>query len=555
MKKSLLGLGTALFLGIGSLSYYFYSDNQDPFIKECDQDVPPGLIPNFREVPFNFSHHFDENKSLPLMGSCLIDVDDDGTDEVFIGGGINQKDVIFKYRNGYFEDISDAVNLPEHFETATLGAVSFDLDEDGFNDLLVARDNGVWFFKNEKGKFKSTLLDIPLSERSTPVSFTLGDVNKDNFTDIFLCSYTAIDQEKGQTVFNDPNNGASSLLLINNGNTTFRDATVDFGLEYMHNTFQSVLVDLDDDNWLDLVVAYETGEARTYKNNSGSSFEQMPNPLTDKFAYPMGIAVGDYNNDNKPDLFFSNTGTSIPPTAARGDLRNDQELITDWLLFQNEGEFSFSEKAAAVKLSDFEFSWGCVFEDFNLDGRQDLVVAENSLNYPPHKAFKLPSRFLLQREDGTFSAVEEQAGVVNENYAITPLVSDFNDDGYPDLIYSNLDGPVRAFINDGGNHNFLKVRFAETSAHSGVKATLHIDEDSTLSDVYVVGEGLSSDQTNTITFGLGKASKVETLILDFPSGISDTILNPEINQTLTPAAPVLSEFTSEDEQVKELILD
>ena len=54
--------------------------------------------------------------------------------------------------------------------------------------------------------------------------------------------------------------------------------------------------------------------------------------------------------------------------------------------------------------------WGTLFEDFNLDGRQDLVVAENYIDFPPQKLFRLPCSFLIQRPDGTFSAVEDQAG-------------------------------------------------------------------------------------------------------------------------------------------------
>jgi hypothetical protein len=531
MKKSFIGIGAILLLVLIGLGYYFYNDTRDPYVKGCDYDVPGANIPTFTEVPFDFFHKFDIKRSLPLLGSCLIDVDADGIDEVFVGGGNDQKDVVYKYRNGFFEDISDKVNLPEKYATATLGAVSFDMDDDGAVDFLLAREDGVWIFKNENGKFVASQLDIQLNEHSTPVSFALGDVNQDGFADIFLCNYIPVNKMEGQTIFNDNNYGASSLLLLNNGDLTFRDATEDLGLNYIHNTFQAVMVDLNDDGWLDLVVAYDTGEVRTYKNNMGSDFELMNNPLTGKYAYPMGIAVGDFNNDTQIDFFFSNTGSSVPAAVAKGDLEEDQELVLDWLLFRNEGDFNFTNVAEEAKVADFEFSWGCVFEDFNLDGRQDLVVAENYIDFPPHKAFKLPCRFLLQRENGTFSAVEEQANAVNKNYALTPLVSDFNDDGYPDLIYINLDGPVRALINDGGNHNYLKVKLKETSANSGTAAIVELENGSMLSDVYVIGEGLASDQTNTMTFGLGEATSVKSLTLKYPSGGRDTLLNPKINKT------------------------
>ena len=215
---------------------------------------------------------------------------------------------------------------------------------------------------------------------------------------------------------------------------------------------------------------------------------------------------------------------------ARGDLEKEDVFISDWLLFKNEGNFTFTDVAKQTKVADFEFSWGAIFQDFNLDGRQDLVVAENYVDFPPHQLFKLPCRFLLQGKDGTFDAVEQQAGTINKNYAITPLTSDFNQDGYPDLIYSNLNGPTKAFINKGGNHHYLSVRFPETSEYVGTAIHATTTSGKKISEYYVIGEGLGSDQTNTLTLGLGEETIVESLLIVYPSGETQTIVKPEIDK-------------------------
>ena len=230
------------------------------------------------------------------------------------------------------------------------------------------------------------------------------------------------------------------------------------------------------------------------------------------------------------DFFFSNTGSSVPKFLARGDLAEEDEFNEKWLLFKNEGDFKFTDVAKETKVADFEFSWGAIFEDFNLDGRQDLVVAENYVDFPPHSLFKLPCRFLLQRPDGTFAAVEEQAGVINNNYAIAPLTSDFNKDGYPDLMYSNLNGKVKAFINKGGEHNFIAFRFPENAEYVGSHITLSLGENQILSDVYVIGEGLGSDQSSTITFGLGKKKELLSATITLPSGEKIKLDKPTVNQ-------------------------
>ena len=362
-------------------------------------------------------------------------------------------------------------------------------------------------------------------------SITIGDINRDGHADIFVSAYIKLNKMEGQTIFKDFNYGGSSLMMVNKGDNTFTDATEAFGLTYVHNTFMGVLVDIDNDSYLDLVVAHDTGEVRTYKNNEGKSFTMKPNPLTGKYAYPMGIAVGDYNSDGNIDFFFSNTGSSVPPFLARGDLAEEDEFISDWILFRNDGNFNFTDVAKTAKVADFEFSWGAIFEDFNLDGKQDLVVAENYVDFPPHKLFKLPGRFLVQRPDGTFASVEDQANAINKNYAITPLSSDFDQNGYPDIVFANLNGPIKAILNEGGEANYIAVRLAENAKNIGARIVLTQVDGTILSDAYVIGEGLASDQTSTVTFGLGKATAVQSIDIHFSDGSVQTIESPEINTT------------------------
>lgn len=556
MKKILLGVALLIIGILAAAAIFFGKDSANPYsdvswgrfsgsceatgapsddfgkeIAKCDYTVPAAEIPTFTDVPFAFDNIFDNTKSLPLMASALIDIDNDGVDEVFVGGGVTQQDAIFKYTDAGFKDISGEVKLPKKPNaTTTLGAVSFDLDKDGNNDLLVSGDYGVYWYKNTGGQFVAQKIEVPLNEKSTAATLTVGDYNKDGHADLFLAAYISLDKMEGQTIFKDPNYGGSSLLLKNNGDNTFSDVTAASGLDYVHNTFQGVFVDVNNDSWLDLVVAYDTGEARTYKNNGDGTYSNVPNPLTGKFAYPMGIAVGDYNNDGLIDFFFSNTGSSVPEFLARGDLEEKDIFNPKWILFKNEGNFKFTDAAAETKIADFEFSWGAIFQDFNLDGKQDLVVAENYVDFPPHQLFKLPGRFLVQRANGTFAAVEDQAGAINKNYAITPLTSDFNQDGYPDLIFTNLNGPIKALINNGGTNHYIGIRFPETSEYVGtvVQATTPTGEK--ITEVYVIGEGLGSDQTNTLTLGIGSATNVPSLSITFPSGESKTIENPEIDK-------------------------
>jgi hypothetical protein len=97
----------------------------------------------------------------------------------------------------------------------------------------------------------------------------------------------------------------------------------------------------------------------------------------------MGIAVTDYGDDGLVDFFFSNVGSTPPEILVKGDLRDDQKFNPKWIMFKNKGNFQFDDIAEQVKIADYEFSWGAIFEDFNLDGKDDLMVSETTLVFLP----------------------------------------------------------------------------------------------------------------------------------------------------------------------------
>ncbi|GAL62650.1 FG-GAP repeat domain-containing protein [Algibacter lectus] len=542
LKKILKYTGIVILLLVVLVLGFFWRDSVSD---KYNITIEDSKIPLFEDVVIDFKHQYNGDKSLPIAPSALIDIDNDNIDEVFFGGGMFQEDAIFAYRDNKFVDISSEVNLQKKGSTlTTVGVVSADFDNNGFTDVLLGREDGLTIYYNTDGKFTAKKIDTPINEKSTPAGLTVGDIDKDGDLDIFMATYLKKELMEGQTIFEDYTYGSTSELLLNTGNENFVSITKEAGLDYVHNTFQGVLVDIDNDSWLDLVVVHDTGEARTYKNNGDLTYTMKPNPLTKKFAYPMGLAVGDYNNDGLVDFMFSNTGSTLPRAIAKGDIKDASLFNEKWILFKNEGNFKFTDTAEETKIADYEFSWGCTFADMNNDGLQDLMVAENYVDFAPNKLFKLPSRFLVQKEDGTFAPTEEKSGVVNPYYAITSLVSDFNQDGYLDMIWVNIDSPSLAYINKGGTNNYLQVDLGESVNAQGAKVTVTTPT-KTLTDWLVSGEGLASDQTALLQFGLGKESTVLNIKVLLADNREISIDNPKINSIidLKPQvkAPILEE--------------
>jgi hypothetical protein len=531
MKKILLIIPVVLILLLLLVSVRMKIDARDPYPDVSADDI---TVPTFKEVPFGFVHKHDKEKSLPFMASAVIDIDNNGTEEVFIGGGFNQQDGLFALINGQFINISNGWGLTKQDNDTTFSSVALDVNNDGATDLIVSRNSGVTLYINKGGKFAGRNLNIPLDDKTTALSVAVSDINRDGHFDMFVSGYIKNELVEGQNIFNKVGYGGTSALLLNNGDDTFSNITEESGLHYVHNTFQAVFIDLDNDLLEDLVVAHDTGQIRTWKNLGNLKFKNMPNPNSGQSSYPMGIAVADYNNDGRVDLFFSNIGSTPPNFVVKGDLRDDQVFNRKWILFRNDGDFKFTDVAAETKVADFEFSWGAIFEDFNLDGLQDLVVSENYIGFPPHKSafLRLPGRFLMQKPNHQFTAAGKTAGIINPLFSISPLTADFNNDGYPDLLHVNLNGPIKAFINNGGKSNFLKVKLPNNVASIGATVKVTTGSGKTYTAPFISGEGLCSDQSHVLIFGLGDEDKVQSVSVKYLSGKDSIVENPKTNSTV-----------------------
>lgn len=495
----------------------------------------------FTEIKTSFIHIYNKDKSLPMMGSAIIDIDADGTEEIFVSGGLGQNDEILKYQNNEFLNIATEDILPQFPDFATYAISVIDYNKDGYDDMFITMDKGVYFYKNENGKFSATKINLEFNEKSQPGPVALGDVNGDGILDLFVTTYIYKHLIEGFTIFTKQDYGSTSELFIGKGNLEFEKVTQKSGLDYIHNTFTAVLIDIDNDGVLDLVVAHDTGEVRTYSNDGKGNFTKKTNPMTDRFGYPMGIGVGDYNNDTRPDFFFSNTGSTVPKALAKGDLSKKQaksSLNIDLMLFENNGDFIFTDVAEKAKIADLEFSWGGVIQDFDMDGLQDLVIAENYIDLILSKMCPLPCRLLQQNSDNTFTPKEKQAGVENYNFSISPLVADFNNDGFTDFAYINLNGAIRVFFNNKTDNNYIKVKLPNTVEYLGAKVTVVDEFGIKRTDYMITCEGLCTDQTHTLIFGMGKAVEVKFIEIKLVGNKTHTIENPKINSLI-----IVNDFT------------
>jgi hypothetical protein len=201
---------------------------------------------------------------------------------------------------------------------------------------------------------------------------------------------------------------------------------------------------------------------RLYRNNGDGTFTDV----TEKSGvrgtgYGMGVAVGDYNNDGRPDLFVTNLGRSI--------------------LYRNNGDGAFTDVTEKCGIVTSGWCAGACFFDYDRDGNLDLIVSryldwDFSKNIwcgqrkKGYRSYCHPDKFppishLLfhNNGDGTFSDVAEKAGMAGApGKGLGIAVDDFDGDGWPDIAIANDSFPQQLF------HNGKNGTFEEAGLPSGL---------------------------------------------------------------------------------------
>jgi len=207
------------------------------------------------------------------------------------------------------------------------------------------------------------------------------------------------------------------------------------------------------------------------------------------------------------------------------------------IVFKNEGDFKFTDTAKETNLADYEFSWGMLFEDFNADTLQDLIISENYVQLPYNHLIYLPGRTLLQAENGKFADKEKETRTVNKAFEIAALATDLNNDGALDMVRANLQGQSKVQMSNGHGNNWLKLELPNTAKSLGAVATAKLASGKVLTKHFITSEGLCSDSTHLLYFGLGQNETVNSIDIQYLTGPVQTIASPGMNKTIKVERP------------------
>jgi hypothetical protein len=220
----------------------------------------------------------------------------------------------------------------------------------------------------------------------------------------------------------------------------------------------SIVDDFDHDGYLDIVISnwgLENG-MHFFRNNSNGTFTDLSEKSgLDKIKGGLNIIQADYNNDGFTDIL-----------VLRGAwLKNFGNQPNS--LLRNNGDGTFTDVTIESGLLSFHPTQTATWADFNNDGWLDLFVG-NETTSPDHPN---PSELYINNQDGTFTEVSSKAGCKKIGYMKGVVSADYNNDGWPDIFISMLDGKKMLLENKGVKSKIPKFEDATSEAGLDLKET------------------------------------------------------------------------------------
>ena len=505
-------------------------------------------------------------------GVAFLDYDNDGAQDLLFvnstywAGHIPEGKTaatLALYHNdgkGHFTDVTKGSGLD--VIVYGMGVAVGDYDNDGLDDVFITAVGGNHLFHNEGGgKFREVTSEAGVGDStknwSTGASWV--DYDNDGKLDLFVCNYVQwspeIDQGIGYVLpkigraYGPPRNFAGTFpqLYHNDGRGHFTDVSAQAGLQIKNNATGLPIakslavkpVDVDNDGWMDLIVANDTVQNFLFHNEHNGTFKEIG--ARSGIAYDaygltrgaMGIDAARFRNDDT-------LGVAI------GNFANEMNALyvaqRDSLIFADE-----ATKEGLGVPSQKLLKFGLFFFDYDLDSRLDVLTANGHLEpeinrAQPDQQYRQPAQLFWNRGDGKGTGFIPVPAEKCGSDLLKPIVgrgsafADIDGDGDLDVVLTQISGSPLLLRNDQNlKHHWIRLKLIGTKNNrSGIGAWIKVRlNGQTLWRQVMPTRSYLSQSELPVTIGLGKADKVDSVEIVWPGGTSQKISAPLIDRVTT----------------------
>jgi hypothetical protein len=534
--------------------------------------VPGHFVDVTQKVGIKFVHqapHTSRKYLIETMGSgvALFDCDNDGRLDIFFVNGAPYGDPTPKgfipqktgsdYWNrlyhqkpdGTFEDITVKAGLQGI--GYGMGVAVGDYDNDGYEDLYVTGYGGNRLYHNNGNcTFTDVTEKAGVGGSGWSTSATWVDLDNDGLLDLVVDRYVQWDWDdvwcgehrEGYRGYCHPDVFQPITMLVyhNDGNGHFTEVAHKLGLDKPAKALGIAIADYDQDGRIDLFVANDSMPEFLFHQKKDGTFEEVGLESevavnSDGQTYAgMGVDFADYNNDGWPDLVVT-------------DLANQR-----YALYRNAGDGTFnyaSVTSGLASMSMLHSGWSLRFIDYDNDGWKDLLIAQGHDLDTIEKSFpQLRYREPMMLVRNTGQKFVDVSGISSEIFhegwvGRGMAIGDLNNDGRIDAVVSTNGGPPHVLLNmtETNNHWITLRLIGHKSNRDGIGAQVKIvTTQGSQWGTVTTSSGYLSASDPRLQFGLGKELAVERIEIRWPSGIQQVLTNVKGDRQITVDEPLQS---------------
>ena len=468
-------------------------------------------------------------------GVGLIDFDNDGWLDIYLVNGCAlpfnrdapaRPNLLYhNQRDGTFREVTGRAGVAG--KGYGMGCAVGDYDNDGDDDLFVTGLTGTILYRNRgDGTFEDVTVSAGVFSDRWTTAAGFGDLDGDGDLDLVVITYVEVSLNDDRRCRDDAGRpihcspafypAQADLLYRNNDDGTFTETSKEAGFVASGGRGLGLAIaDLDGDGKLDIFVANDASPNFLFRNRGGFRFEEvgMESGVATNGSgiatASMGVVADDLDGDGRIDLFITN-------------LVNESSTF-----FRNLGGGLFLDATLGAGLdapSRSRTGFGDAAIDADNDGRLDLFVANGHVDDRPwaNSPMAQPPLFFWNRGRGRFTPAVPPESTYFARRVVGRGVAagDLDNDGREDLIVIHRDGPASLLWNRAQPSHWLGIRLRGNRSGRtpiGTRVTCRIG-DRTLVRWLTSGTGYLSAHDPRLWFGLGNATKVDRLEIQWPGG-------------------------------------